>query len=324
MRYDYPDASVATFRPLTEAVLAARLQRAGKRVRQIHGRHWVETRRGFFEPVHHLAVLSRAEVQPPRTWLGYRAVVDDASGDVATGSLPIHLIRDLSAYDEHRLGRDQRRYLRRLPAHVRVVQVTDDRIFRDQGYHLLVEWCAKRGLRVPTRRRFVASMRSRVQEDGWLVLAALNDDRLLGYIVASVVDGVGYLEESKVSEAGSRLRVGLAMDHACLLAFKRSALVTSVTVGLHEPEFPSRTDFKVRQGFPVIHVPTASSIRRPIRPLLQRLYPLQYYRWTGSFDGTHGRSSGTRARRQAFAGLALACVLVLVIAMFAIVSELIA
>lgn len=284
MRYDYPDASVATFRQLSEAALAERLRRAGKRVRHVGGRHWIETRRGFLEPVHHLAALSTAEVHLLRPWLGIRAVLDEPSRSRATGTLPIHLMEDIAEYAENRLARDQQRYLRRQPAHVRIVHVTDDRILRDQAYGLLIEWCARRSVALPSAAGFFEKMRTRVHQDGWLVLAAIDGDRLLGYITASIVEGVAYLEESKVAEDGLKLRVGVAMDHAALLAFKRAGVVSRVTVGLHQPEFPSLTEHKVRQGFPVVHLPTAAFVRWPVDRWLRRRHPLEYYRWTGTLD----------------------------------------
>ena len=253
MSHDYPNASNATVHPIGEDDLARELLRDGQRLRFAHGRHWRDAGHGFFEPVHWLARFLTADAQPPGRCLGFRYALDGTSSDQADGSLPVHLLTDVAGYREERLPHDARRYLRRLPSTgVRLVWVTDARLMRDQGYEVMMDWRRRVGRMrfAPDRERFIRSMERRLDDGSWLVLAGMRDGRLLGYMTAQVVDDTAYLYESKVATEGLRYRLSSALDHAAILAFQRSGSVSQVSAGLHQPELPGLTAYKLRPGFP--------------------------------------------------------------------------
>ena len=153
-RYDYPDASLATIAPLTEEQLAGQRARAGDKVRFAHGRYWREFGSGFWEALHWLARMTEGEARRPGPCWGYRATLDDAAADGANASLPLHLIVDIAAHDESALPRDARYDLRRLARRgVRIVQLTDMRLFGDQGYEVMLDWRRRVGLAGPTPTR---------------------------------------------------------------------------------------------------------------------------------------------------------------------------
>jgi hypothetical protein len=108
----------------------------------------------------------------------------------------------------------------------------------------------------------------------------MQEDRLLGYIVATVVDGSGYLLEQKIRTDALKRGVGILLDHQTILAFQRSGVVREVTAGLHQPELQSLTTYKIRFGFPVVHLPTRVQLPGMWR-LVAKRRPFAYYRLTG-------------------------------------------
>jgi hypothetical protein len=284
MSHDYPSASNATVHPIGEDDLARELLRDGQRLRFAHGRHWRDAGHGFFEPVHWLARFLTADAQPPGRCLGFRYALDGTSSDQADGSLPVHLLTDVAGYREERLPHDARRYLRRLPSTgVRLVWVTDARLMRDQGYEVMMDWRRRVGRMrfAPDRERFIRSMERRLDDGSWLVLAGVRDGRLLGFMTAQVVDDTAYLYESKIATEGLRYRLSSALDHAAILAFQRGGSVSQVSAGLHQPELPGLTAYKLRQGFPVVHIATRVHVAKPVALFLRYRHPMKYYRMTG-------------------------------------------
>jgi len=283
-RYDYPDASLATIAPLTEEQLAGQRARAGDKVRFAHGRYWREFGSGFWEALHWLARMTEGEARRPGPCWGYRATLDDAAADGANASLPLHLIVDIAAHDESALPRDARYDLRRLARRgVRIVQLTDMRLFGDQGYEVMLDWRRRVGLAgpTPTRERYLQDVGRRLADDGWLVLAGIEDDRLLGYMTAWAVDDSAYLHESTVAAVGLGLGLSNALNVEAVQVLKRSGKVVRVTTGVHQPEMPSLTAYKIRHGFPVVHVPSRAWMVKPLDLILRARRPLAYYRLTG-------------------------------------------
>ncbi len=283
-RYDYPDASLAVVQPLTEEQLAAQRARNGEKVRLVNGRFWRETLRGFFEPIHWLARLAPTEATRPALAWGFRAALDDEDTAAANASLPLHLIGDLSTYEESTLPSDARRAIRRLARQeVQIIQVTDPRILRDQGYDILLDWHQRVGRPGPplSRDEYLNEADKRVNSDGWLTLAAIEGNRLLGYQTAFAVDDVAYLHEIKVATAVLSRGLTAVLDFEAVKAFKRIDSVRRATIGLHEPEKPSLTAYKVRHGFPVVQVPARVWMLRPAELFLRLRSPMAYYRLTG-------------------------------------------
>ncbi len=283
-RYDYPDVSLAVIQPLTEEQLAAQRARNGEKVRLVHGRYWRETLRGFFEPIHWLARLAPDEATRPALGWGFRAVLDEKHAATATASLPLHLIGDLSTYEEATLPGDARRAIRRLARQgVRIVHVTDPRILRDQGYDILLDWRQRVGRPGSARSRddYLAEFDKRVSDPGWLTLAAIEGDRLLGYQTAFAVDDVAYLHEIKVATTALSRGLTAVLDFETMRVLKGTDSVRRATIGLHEPEKPSLTAYKVRHGFPVVQVPARVWMLKPAELLLRWRSPMAYYRLTG-------------------------------------------
>ncbi len=283
-RYDYPDVSVASVRPVTEEQLAAQLTRDGETVRLAHGRYWREYSGGFFEPVHRMARLSAGEARRPGLCWGFRATLDEAAATAANASLPMHLIVDIAAHDASVLPRDAR-YNRNKQARqgVRIVQAIDLQVIRDQGYEVMLDWwqrIPRRGA-IHTRERYLAELGRRVPADGWLTLAALDGDRLLGFQQSQVVDDTAYMETNTVTAMGLDLGLSGRLDFEATQVFRRNGSIVRATSGVYQPEMPRLAAFKVRHGFPVVRVPSRFWMLKPMELVVRARRPLTYYRLTG-------------------------------------------
>jgi hypothetical protein len=176
-----------------------------------------------------------------------------------------------------------RRYLRSIPAlGIQIIHVTDARIFADQGYEVTMEWRRRLGLEAaaPDRTEYLAAVEQRINDVGWVVLAGMSGDQMLGYMTGWAVGPTAYLHENHVMTEALRLGLSDALDFAAIQVFIRAG-VTEVTSGVHIPEQPGWTTFKIRQGFPVVHLPTRVWMQRPAENLLRLGDPYRYYRLTG-------------------------------------------
>jgi hypothetical protein len=283
-RYDYPDASDAEIAPLTEERLARLLADEGETVRQANGRWWREYSRGFYEPVHRLAPLSRAEARRPGVCWGYRATLRPEDAGAANAVLPVHLSTDLASHDESVLPSDSRKDFRRQARlGIRIVQATDLAVLRDQAYEVLTDWWGRmpRRGKAPTQERFLSDLEARTIEDGWLNLAALEGDTLLGFSHSRVVDGIAYLEIQMVSREALAIGLSSRLDFEAIQVYRRTGAASIATSGIHQPEMPGLAAYKIRQGFPVIGVPSRFWMAPPLDLLVRRRRPLTYYRLSG-------------------------------------------
>jgi len=282
--YTYPPASEAVVRSASEGELAELLAREGGKVRLAHGRHWLETKPGFYEPVHWLARFTAAQARRPGLCWGYRAALRDHDIDKANGFVPTHVLDGVQDYSESALPKDVRRYLRRLPKEgVRIVRLTDARILEDQGYELLRDFRARVGIKgaLDDHEGYVSSMRRRVEDDSWLVLAGLVSDRLLGYVTVMVVEDTAHLMKAVIATDATGLRLNKALDHETLCVLARHTQITEVEAGLHTPDVPGLAEYKIRLGFRVKMLPARVGIGWPARVYLRSRYPYKYYRLTG-------------------------------------------
>jgi hypothetical protein len=269
-------------RRLTEEELARQLIGHGAHVRTFRGRWW-RRHRGWWEPVHRLALLRRTEIRLPGPAWGYRASLAEADAGIANATFPVHLMSDLTAHDPASLPRDSRRAVRRAERQgVRIVRLTDIRLLAEQGHQLVLDWHRRVGPRTaaPTLEGFLAE-EGRHLADDWLVLGAIEGDRLLGYSTAWAVDDIAYLHEVKVATAEVRRGITAALNVAELDVLRRTGGIRRVTIGLHEPEKPSLTLYKTRNGFPVVQVPSRAWMALPAEILMRARRPLAYYRMTG-------------------------------------------
>jgi hypothetical protein len=284
-RYDYPDAATSVVQPTTEERFAAELSAGGTSLRLAHGRWWREIGRGFFESLHWLAGMNASEARRPGACWGYRTALDEASVGAANASVPLHMVPDIEGYHQSRLPRDAQRAIKRVARQsIRIVHLTDMRVLRDQSYPIAQDWYGRvdRSAPMPSPEAHFADLERRLADPSWLVFAAIDrDDRLLGYQLSWAIDDAGYLWEIKVASQALRLGVTAVLDYEAVRAFQRTGSIRRITAGLHQPEKPTLTTYKVRHGFPVVQVPARAWFLPPMGALMRIRRPGAYYRLTG-------------------------------------------
>jgi len=281
---DFIDPAEATVQPMTEEALAEQQAALGKKIRKAGGRHWVETRRGFYEPIHPLARLTKHEARRPGMCWGYRAALHEDHAASSNASVPVHLLPDLADFEWMDLPNDSRRYLRKFPSQgIRLIRVRDLELLVDQGYQVMLEWRARLGIASPPTPRdlYRRQIAQRIGGEGWLTLAGLDGDRLLGYMSVWAVGQTAYLQDSKVATEARPARLGQALDYEALKALQRVRAIREVSAGFHTPELPQLTEYKLRQGFGVVQVPAIARLPKPVAVLLRSRRPGTYYRLTG-------------------------------------------
>ncbi|MDQ1537576.1 MAG: hypothetical protein QOE58_1969, partial [Actinomycetota bacterium] len=103
-------------RVMTEAELAGLMRERGRRVVFSRGRFWA-THWGFFRLLHTAATMPAEELgRPAHGCWAFHALLPDQDSHQANASYPLHLIRDLSAFDESMLDSGARKQLRRCRA----------------------------------------------------------------------------------------------------------------------------------------------------------------------------------------------------------------
>ncbi len=282
--YDYPDASTAAVSPMSEAALASQLTRIGVRTRYSHGRWWRRMKPGFYTPLHWLARMSPEQARRPgRSW-GFVAGLEDRHSSHANAVIPVHALADLATFSLDGLPRFTRRALRRVDDRgIRIVHVTDERILADQGYAVMRHWRAQKGLRQLPQERFTADVEGWLGDEAWVVVAAMDGDRLLGYASAWAVEEAAYLHTYAFLEETKRDKLGLSavLNVAMVTAMKRTGTIRAVSPGIAEPEHRGAMAHKIGQGFPIIEIPARLMLPWPAARYLRATKPNAYYRLTG-------------------------------------------
>ncbi len=274
--------------PWSEEALAAHLRQRGRSVRLRHGRYWQALKPGFYGPVHWLARLTPEQAQRPGPCWGFLAGLDDRFSNEANASIPVHVIPDLAAYGVRSLPKSTRTAHRRLSDRgVRIVHVTDARIFHDQGYEVMREWRVRKGLSLPTMEQYLTQAEWRLESGAWLALAAMRDDELLGYTWVWAVEHAAYLHEYAVltSAMSEGLRLSALLNFEAVAVLQRTETVSEVSAGLAQTEHAGALAYKVEQGYPIKDVPARLVMPWPVARLLQTSRPHAYYRLSGTKPG---------------------------------------
>ena len=284
-RYDYSDVSVATVTPMTEEQLAAQRVREGLKVVLSHGRYWLRISPGLYDGIHWLSRRDPEEIRRPTLlcW-GFRGALSDDHASEASGSIPIHLLRDLKDFDlEHVPSKEIRHHLRAFwKQDVRIVHVNSPEVLRDQGYEVFCSWLSRTEHRSPdSKAHYLGAIERTLQNPGTLVLAGMAGDRLLGYSTQWAVDRTAYLHELVVSTEALDMHLSAAINHECIQVFRRTGLIDEICPGLHMPDKGGLSTFKARQGFELTHVPCLVHMNSLAATFIRRRYPDKFYRFTG-------------------------------------------
>jgi hypothetical protein len=277
---DWGDASLPV---LSEAECGEWYKARGRRVVEHRGRLWVESRRYFFQPVHHLAKLSAHEAtRPARSCLGFRARLAEDAWEWANGSLPAHTFPDPQSYDLGRLRQTPRRQVRQGLRAVDVVALEIPDLILDQGYAVAAEAHARdNGIDLPGPATFRKNILSFFSPRRGLILAAVRDQHLLGFSLTSAVDAAAYHDMVYVTAQGLANKVPVCLFHAFATLVSRRPQVQELMHGVHVRDDEGLCEFKRRIGLVVTPLPARAWFAGGLDGLLRRARPQKYYQVTG-------------------------------------------
>lgn len=289
------DVDAAVVSPVTEPELAAWLRRRRtprQRVVLHRGRYWVQTRLGFYQPIHLLARLSAEQATgPTRLRWGDRSALCTADASAANGSVPVHVLSDVEEYSEACISPRRRLDLRKCRRLVRIVELAGPALLEADGYEVLRSAITRRrdaNAKLPTRAAYLATVADRSASGRHLLtLGGLLGTRLGGYITGYAVDGTAYVDEVMVTTEALRTHIGSGLIHEFICACRRSGMIREVVYGQPVPENPSLGVFRCGMGFPVEHVPAKIHMEPIVARLFRRRYPYAYYRLTGQLPPSH-------------------------------------
>ena len=274
-------------RMMTEAEFAEMRIEEGARVVERHGRYWVETFRGFYQPVHQLAEHPLADVRRPtaRCW-GYRSVLPSEDAHLANGAYPVHLLDNLPGFTVDAFEESRRRDLRRCRSQVEIIRARDPEIFLRNGWDVYASTKERvhTGAAV-TRSEYVAEIERRAVDPRRLLVAGLIDGRLAGYLESYAVDGILYGRDLYVATEAMKTGIATGLYLDTFEIGVRSGLAQRLCLGPELRERPGLAFFKKTMGVGVVRLPIRVDIPAPIRTVMRRLRPAAFYRITGQEAG---------------------------------------
>ena len=269
---------------MTEEACARMWAQGGDKVVCYRGHYWHATSPGFYEPIHWMARLRSTEVGRPvaASW-GYRASVCPDDLAIANGSLPAHVIANVSSFNGTCLSHQQGKNLRVCERGVEIRRLYEPAMLLEQGYDVYLSSCERVG-----SRRHLSADQYRAEtlrtagDDRWLVVAGSDSGRLLGYMRSYIVAGVLYLHDLHVLTEARKTRVATGLYVATLATCAKAGTIREACAGLNRPEQPGLGAFKEGIGFRLVNVPARYSIPAPIGAFIRFRRPATYYRLTGS------------------------------------------
>lgn len=280
-------------RSMTEAEAADWWGARGLKVVAHRGRHWKQSRPGFYEPIHWMARLSAEEATGPRKlhW-GFRATLDDAHGAAANASLALHLLADVEGYTLDRFQAKRRFHIRKALKLARFQVLDEPGLLHEQGYE--VYRSARQRIEssvVPEavyhRRLDDPSLGPR----GRHTLVGQVDGRLAAYLVAFAVAGTAYIENLYLASEFMKSSIGSGLVYEFVQSCRQSGAIGQVVYGPHVPDAPALGVFKEGMGFPVRRVPSRMWLAPFVRALVRRRDAHAYYMITGELDAPIGRAA---------------------------------
>jgi hypothetical protein len=253
---------------------------------------WREVKPFFYQPAAFLTPITPHAVAPaPYVAIGgYYHVVP--GGCYRNGSITVNEIADPAQYDLVKLERGVRYNIRRALTRLRLGKVKSIEILLGDGHRIYSLWEEKfKDLRVKRSdpdvfRAWAMGLLAHPHE---LILGAFDGDRLVAYIIAHAVEGVGDLAKTLTDPEYYHLTPASALTYSYVKICGNNPRIGKACNGLRSLNVPLE-EYKARLGFRPVSYPAYISIPAPIRPLARWFFPAQYRRLMGQYDET---SDGT-------------------------------
>lgn len=277
------DVSEAVLNSITEEQMAEWRGRQGTQVLHHRGRYWKQVHPGFYQPIHLIARLSAEQATPPSLlhW-GFRSALCEDDTTAANGSVAVHLLTDVKAYDLQSLPRHRRTHLRKCHKLVRIVQLIEPTLLQEQGYEVVLSALQRtKHQKPPSRESYLANLAAYTTDTHKLVLAGLIGDKLGGYMEGYAVGETAYIDNIYIATEALPTSIGTGFIFEFVQACHRAGNIREVVYGQHSREDAALCLFKEEMRFLVKHIPSKVQINPLIGEFIRRQRPDAYYRLTG-------------------------------------------
>lgn len=277
------DASEATLPPLTEEQFAGWLTARGQKTVRHQGRYWLRVHPGFYSALHPLARMTAAEASRPcRACWGYRCALREEDRQQANGSMPLHMLADVTDYTWQNLSPRHRNKLRNLRRQARIVELCEPELLSRQGYGILRSAHARnRYGRVPGPAAYRQMIRCYYDGGHCLVLGGLIDGHLGGYLTSYAIGTTAYIDDLFLHSDYLRTNISLGLFYEWVQICRRSGFIREIVHGLHAREAPGLCRYKEELGLAIVQMPVRVWFAPGTESAVRILRPHAYYRLTG-------------------------------------------
>jgi hypothetical protein len=236
---------------------------------------------------------------PRRLAWGYRATFCDEDGEThANVALPVHLLADVAGYTDDALPRRYRRNLCDCAKRATIVELTGPALLREQGFEVKRSAVRRTGYgHADSHDLYLADLDHFFMSSSQLVLAAIVDDRLGGYLTGTLVRGSAHIDNVWIATEALRSAIGVGMVFEFVQACRRGSAAREVAFGLDSVEDPTLVAFK--RASVSGHARLGEGLGQPTCcAVVRRRRPHAYYRLTASSAKQEWGCRSGRGRRR--------------------------
>lgn len=274
---------------MTEAGFAAMRAEEGATIVEADGRYWVQTVRGFYQPVHQIARFRATEVRRP-TWKcwGYRAALAPGESHLADGAMPVHVMSDLSGFTDRSFDRRRRRDLKKSRQVVDIRVVSNPDALVGDGWLVYASSMRRRAAEPMAKAAYQRMMIKRAPDPRRHIVAGFVDGKMAGYLESYAVDGTWYGRDLYLQTEMLPTGIATGLYFEMIQAAVRARSIREICVGPAWLERPGLADFKESLGFAIVALPARISMPAIVEAFIRRRRPAIHYRLTGGRPGSRG------------------------------------
>lgn len=257
---------------LDDARAADLRRRQGWRVKHANGIWWTSSERGLWHPVNELRKLTHEQLRwPTRAALGFFAAPADPA-DV-TGTKSGHLLA-IDDFGEHHLSRKRRQELRRALVECEFRVLDSPELLLKSGWEVASAGARKSGAAIARdRRTYQQRAIAAFETDAPMVICALKDEELIGYMSSIACDRQACLDQLYISPQSRSTGAGAGLYWLTLDLWSQVSEIDQVWLGTSLGSDSGVDWYKGRFGAPSVEIPIHAQVRWAAGLALARMRP---------------------------------------------------
>lgn len=266
---------------VSEAVSADR--RLEAKFHYATGIWWREVKPFFYQPAAFMTRIVPRSHTP--TWYlaagGYYHLVPD--GAESNGGVTVNEISSPASFELEHLKRGVRYRIRSVLKKLSLARIESLDILVRDGYRIYLQWEDKyKDARVKRSNPdvFQAWSASLLAHPYKLIMGAFDGERLVAFIIAEAVEGVGQLSKTFTDSEYYSLSPASALNYAYLRICGSNSEILKACNGLQTGN-ATLEEYKVSLGYRAVTYPAYISLSAVVRPLVRWFLPTQYKRLMG-------------------------------------------